>query len=153
MDKFSYIANAHTSYIDELYKQYKENPESVDYSWQKFFEGFDFSQGKYGENGKSKDYAPTAGGISSDNAAKEVRVSQLIHAYRSRAHLKSKTNPVRERRDRRALLDLEDFGLSNEDLNTVFLAGEELGIGASTLAKIVDTLKFIYEGTIGFEYT
>ena len=43
MDKYSYIANAHGEYIDELYKSYKDNQESVDQSWQKFFEGFDFS--------------------------------------------------------------------------------------------------------------
>ena len=44
MDKYSYISNADVGYIDELYKSFKENPENVDESWQKFFEGFEFSQ-------------------------------------------------------------------------------------------------------------
>jgi 2-oxoglutarate dehydrogenase E1 component len=103
MDKYSYISNAHTAYIDELYKAYRQNPESVDYSWQKFFEGFDFSLEKFGEkkvNGSVNGHAKEGVSI------KEVLVSQLIHAYRSRAHLKSKTNPVRTRKDRKALLDL-----------------------------------------------
>ena len=42
MDNFSYIANADTAAIDELYKVYKDNPGNVDITWQKFFQGFDF---------------------------------------------------------------------------------------------------------------
>ncbi|MBO9699002.1 MAG: 2-oxoglutarate dehydrogenase E1 component [Sporocytophaga sp.] len=155
MEKYSYISNAHTDYLDELYKSYKENPESVDYSWQKFFEGFDFSTQKYGENGgKTNGHAAKgAVSVSSDSVLKEIKVSQLIHSYRSRAHLKSKTNPVRERKDRSALLDLKDFGLSDADLDTSFQAGEQLGMAGATLRKIVETLKYIYEGPIGFEYS
>ncbi len=155
MEKYSYISNAHTDYLDELYKSYKENPESVDYSWQKFFEGFDFSTQKFGENGgKTNGHAAKgATSVSSDAVLKEIKVSQLIHSYRSRAHLKSKTNPVRERKDRKALLDLRDFGLSDADLDTPFQAGEQLGIPGATLRKIIETLKYIYEGPIGFEYS
>jgi 2-oxoglutarate dehydrogenase E1 component len=150
MDKYSYISNAHAAYIDELYKSYKENPEAVDYSWQKFFEGFEFSTEKFGEK---KTNGSTNGHAKEGVSIKEVLVSQLIHAYRSRAHLKSKTNPVRERKDRKALLDLKDFGLSEADLETVFQVGNEIGIGPAPLRKIVEALKLIYEGPIGFEYT
>ncbi|MDX5347856.1 MAG: 2-oxoglutarate dehydrogenase E1 component, partial [Hymenobacteraceae bacterium] len=83
---------------------------------------------------------------------KEVAVRNLIHAYRTRGHLRSKTNPVRERKDRHALLDLTDFGLSDADLDTVFQVGEIIGIGPAKLRDIVDALKKIYEGTIGWEY-
>ncbi len=143
MDKYSYIANAHGNYIDELYADYKSDPANVDETWQKFFEGFEFSQTKYGENGAS-----TSGGINE----KEIKVHYLIHAYRSRAHLRSKTNPVRHRKDRGPRLDLEDFDLGNDDLDTVFNAGNEIGIGPATLKDIIKALKKIYEGTIGFEY-
>lgn len=143
MDKYSYIANAHGNYIDELYADYKSDPASVDETWQKFFEGFEFSQAKYGENG-------SASGATLDE--KEIKVHYLIHAYRSRAHLRSKTNPVRHRKDRGPALDLEDFGLSDADLGTVFNAGTEIGIGPSSLKDIIKALKKIYEGTIGFEY-
>ena len=145
MDKYSYIANAHSSYIDELYQSYKQDPESVDITWQKFFEGFEFSQSKYGENGHA---ASASGGVSD----KEIAVSNLIHAYRTRGHLKSKTNPVRERKDRKALLDLSDFGLSEADLDVEFQSGAAIGIGKATLRKIVESLKQIYEGAVGFEY-
>lgn len=157
MDKFSYIANAHTAYIDELYQSYKQNPESVDASWQKFFEGFDFYQ-TYGANGNGKNgsssaiataIAPKTG---SQTSEKEIQVRNMIYAYRQRGHLRSKTNPVRERKDRKALLDLKDFGLSEQDLDSVFEVGSDIGIGAAPLRKIVETLKHIYEGSIGFEY-
>ncbi len=146
MDKYSYISNAHGNYIDELYKNYQENPESVDYTWRKFFEGFEF--GQYSGNGSQSSQAkgPSA------ELDKEIKVRNLIHAYRTRAHLKSKTNPVRERIDRKALLDLKDFGLSEADLEQTFQAGNEIGIGPATLSKIISSLKYIYEGTVGFEY-
>ena len=145
MDKYSYIANAHGSYIDELYQSYKENPDSVDESWQRFFEGFDFSLQKYGEDGAAK----------SDNqllSPKETKVRNLIHAYRTRGHLESKTNPVRPRRDHKALLSIQDHGLTEEDLDLEFEVGATLGIGKASLRKILESLKFIYSGTIGFEY-
>jgi 2-oxoglutarate dehydrogenase E1 component len=53
MDKYSYISNADTGYIDQLYQTYKQEPASVDSSWQKFFEGYDLSSQRYGENGHS----------------------------------------------------------------------------------------------------
>lgn len=149
MDKYSYIANAHGSYIEELYRAYLQNAGSVDESWRKFFEGFEFAE-NYGEtNGLSQ----LSGEITTDQASKEVAVSKLIFAYRSRAHLRSKTNPVRQRKSRNPWLDLELFGLSEADLDTHFQAGNELGIGTATLRKIIDTLKYIYEGTVGFEFT
>jgi 2-oxoglutarate dehydrogenase E1 component len=152
MDKYSYVSNAHVDYIDELYKSYQQDPKSVDESWEKFFEGFEFSQIK--TNGKSDIPALSATGqaSSSSDISKEIKVSKLIHAYRSRAHLLSKTNPVRDRRDRQPRLELANFGLADSDLDTVFQAGEEIGIGAAKLKDIIDTLTYIYEGTIGFEY-
>ncbi len=153
MDKYSYIGNADTSFIEELYQSYKKDPDSIDYSWKKFFEGFDFSLAQYGEGGISSATASgSATTVDSGAISKEIKVRALIHAYRSRGHLKSKTNPVRERKDRKAVLDLKDFGLSESDLDLSFQAGEEIGIGKAPLRKILDSLKYIYEGTVGFEY-
>ncbi len=49
MDKYSYISNAHVAYIDELYEDYKKDPEAIDSSWKAFFDGFDFAINKFGE--------------------------------------------------------------------------------------------------------
>jgi 2-oxoglutarate dehydrogenase E1 component len=148
MDNYTYISNADPKAIESLYQQYLTDPNGVDEGWKKFFEGFDFAQEQFPmlPNGAASP-APT-GGLS----AKEVQVQKLIHAYRSRAHLRSNTNPVRQRKDRKPILDLEDFGLTKADLNTEFQAGNEIGIGKASLQKIIDSLKYIYEGTVGFEY-
>lgn len=166
MDKFSFIANAHVSYIDELYASYKTEPTTIDPSWKEFFDGFDFALTNYGadENGNGKsDVAskpvPKNGALATpgtimdmEQLPKEIKVRALIHAYRSRAHLKSKTNPVRERRDRKPMVDPEYFGLGDGDLKTVFQAGNEIGIGDASLSEILAALKTIYEGPMGFEY-
>src|SRR5690349_57399 len=117
MDQYSYIANAHGAYIDELYKAYQQDPEAVDFGWRKFFEGFEFSQTYPAENGQETAVAakPSAAAGAPGVSDKEVKVFQLIHAYRSRGHLRSNTNPVRPRKDRHAMLELSDFGLSEAD--------------------------------------
>ena len=159
MDKFTYIANAHVAYLDEMYAAYKNDSSSIDPSWKEFFDGFDFAITHYGEGSvpsspsvESKSSALSGTIMHVENLPKEIRVRALIHGYRSRAHLRSKTNPVRERRDRKPLIDPENFGLGQEDMQTVFEAGKEIGIGAATLAQIVDALKTIYEGPMGFEF-
>ncbi len=160
MDKFTYIANAHVAYLDEMYAAYKNDSSSIDPSWKEFFDGFDFALTHY--EGVGSSVAPAAlenqparlsGTIMNvDSLPKEIRVRAMIHAYRSRAHLRSKTNPVRERRDRKPLIDPENFGLVAEDMATVFEAGKEIGIGAANLSQIVQALKTIYEGPMGFEF-
>ncbi len=142
MDKYSYIANAHANYLDELFKAYKQDPESIDESWKKFFEGFEFAQQKYGDSPASGEMA----------TPKEMSVRNLIYNYRSWAHLISDTNPVRPRRPHTAKLELSDFGLSDADLNTEFEVGSEIGLGKTTLKNILDKLKKVYASHIGFEY-
>ncbi|MDJ1468621.1 2-oxoglutarate dehydrogenase E1 component [Cytophagaceae bacterium DM2B3-1] len=151
MDKYSYIANAHGAYIDELYRAYKENPDSVDTSWQKFFEGFEFSN-QYGGNGNGTAVNGATKTGTDVNIQKEIAVRNLIHGYRMRGHLKSDTNPVRQRRDRKPMLDLKDFGLTDADLDTTFEAAREVLGAPATLRKLVESLKKIYEGKIGFEF-
>ncbi len=154
MDKYSYISNAHSSYIEELYKSYKEDPDSVDESWQKFFEGFDFSL-----EFKERDaFVPKSNGtdafdqVATENSVRETRVRELIHAFRTRGHLRSDTNPIRPRRKHKVFLDLENFALSELDLDTEFEVGNRIGIGRASLRKILATLNKVYLGPIGFEY-
>ncbi|MFH6984951.1 2-oxoglutarate dehydrogenase E1 component [Marinoscillum luteum] len=143
MDKYSYISNADVGYIDELYKSYKENPENVDESWRKFFEGFEFSQQRYGDGGPSEEIIA---------GSKEIKVRNFIYAHRSRAHLKSDTNPVRQRRTHNVRLELSNFDLSEADLNETFEVGSEIGLPNATLKEIRDRLARIYLGHIGYEY-
>ncbi len=154
MDQFSYIANADVAALDALYQDYKQNPTSVDESWQNFFKGFEFNQTF---NGTSTG-VPQNGSVSSaqpntaEHTRKEMEVVHLIRGYRSRGHLLSKTNPIGPRKDRQPMLELADFKLSEADLDTTFEAGIELFGKAATLRQIVDALKKVYLGKIGFEY-
>lgn len=144
MDNLSYLSNADSSYIDSLYQSYLQDPESVDFGWQKFFEGFDF--------GKSSGENNIAGGEMSDHFAKEMKVMNMIYGYRSRGHLFTKTNPVRERRKYYPGKELETFGLTKADLDTVFNAGAEVGLGPAKLRDIYRLLEETYCQSIGAEY-
>ncbi len=141
MDPYSFLNTAHTAYFAELYDQYLINPESVEPSWRAFFQGFEFGIDK----ASKKEDIP-------ENILKEFKVVKLINAYRTRGHLFTKTNPVRDRRKYSPNLDLENFGLSKDDLDLSFSAGEIIGIGNSTLADILIHLERIYCDSIGIEY-
>ncbi|MEO8761697.1 MAG: 2-oxoglutarate dehydrogenase E1 component, partial [Bacteroidia bacterium] len=141
MDKFSYVGTSDVNAIEDLFQQYAKDPNSVDASWRDFFKGFEFAQTSYTDKG----------GIP-ENVAKEFKVITLINGYRQRGHLFTKTNPVRHRRTYEPTLALENFGLSDKDLDTVFHAGNELGIGPAKLSDIVAHLKTTYCESIGVEF-
>jgi 2-oxoglutarate dehydrogenase E1 component len=144
MNAFSYISNADVSAIDQLHQQYLLNPESVDFGWQKFFEGFDFGyKQQFGKNGTT---------AISEDALKEINVLNLIQGYRMRGHLFTKTNPVRERRRYEPSLDISNFGLQTADLEKTFQAGTELGMGAAKLKDIIALLDQTYCQSIGAEF-
>ncbi|WP_299884963.1 2-oxoglutarate dehydrogenase E1 component [uncultured Lacinutrix sp.] len=149
MDKYSFLNAAHTAYFADLYEQYQVNPDSVEPSWRAFFQGYDFGSENYGMEGDIID------GVSTqipEHVQKEFQVVKLIDGYRNRGHLFTKTNPVRARRKYAPTLEIENFGLTAQDLNTVFNAGEILGLGPQTLQQIVDHLESIYCDSIGVEY-
>jgi 2-oxoglutarate dehydrogenase E1 component len=137
MDTRSYLSNAEISYIDHLYERYQESPNNVDYAWQKFFEGYALGN-----------QAVEASGF----AGKEIEVLHLIRDYRTRGHLFTKTNPVRPRRKYSPTLGLENYNLSEEDLDTEFEAGVEVGLGKTSLRNIIAMLEQTYCESIGAEY-
>src|ERR1700744_5598820 len=144
MDRLNYINSGNAAYINSLYEAYKQDPESIDFGWQKFFEGFDF--------GRETPVAAATDGETPEHFLKEINVLNMINGYRTRGHLFTKTNPVRERRKYFPGKDLETFGLSDADLDTVFNAGVEVGIGPSKLRDIRDMLEQTYCQSIGAEY-
>ena len=150
MEDFQYITSAHPSYVENLYNDFKKDPSSVDADLKKFFEGFDFAF----DQSTAATAAPASNGTataSNVNVEKELSVFRLIQAYRNRGHLIADTNPIRERKDRKANLDLAFFNLSESDLDTVFEAGKFLKLGAAPLKDILTVLKKSYTGSIGVE--
>ena len=111
MESYSYISNAHPAYIEALYNDYKQNAQSVDTGWQKFFEGFDYAT--IGTNGtSSKTTTATPKTLDTQTLLDELKVFNLVRAYRHKGHLEATTNPIKKRKDRKARLQLADFGLT-----------------------------------------
>ncbi|MGV3656968.1 MAG: 2-oxoglutarate dehydrogenase E1 subunit family protein, partial [Chitinophagaceae bacterium] len=135
MKDFSYITHSHPAYIEGLYNDYVQNPDSVDPEYRKFFEGFDFAitSGANGQAAPAGAAAPTADGA---KVAKELAVYSLIDAYRRKAHLVAHTNPIRPRKDRPANLEPRFFGLADADLTQTFAAGKAIGLEGATLQAI-----------------
>jgi 2-oxoglutarate dehydrogenase E1 component len=145
MKDYSYVYNAHPAYIETMYRNFQQDPASVDEGWRVFFEGFEFnSVGDHSSDGTLLTDA--------NLSVKEFGVMSIIHGFRSRGHLLATTNPIRQRKDRQPHLDLNDYALGDDDLNKVFLAGEEIGLKGATLAQILDKLRQMYAGNMGIEY-
>ena len=154
MKDFQYITNAHPSYVENIYNDYVKNPESVDADMKKFFEGFDFAIGNgLASNGKTVTVAAPPSTLTVTNLDKEFAVYQLIQSYRKKGHLIANTNPLKKRKDRHAGLELSNFNLSEEDLNTKFDAGKFLNLGKSSLKNIVAHLQKSYTHHVGVEYS
>jgi 2-oxoglutarate dehydrogenase E1 component len=141
MDKHSYLGQMDLEVLQQMYNLYLSNPLLVEPSWSRFFEGFEFARSQASNVGLTEDLVD-----------KEFKVIELIDWYRKRGHLFTKTNPVRERRKYYPTLDIANFGLNNDDLDHVFNAGKLIGIGPSSLRRIVDHLDETYCQSVGAEY-
>lgn len=130
--------------IEELYKKYKKNPEDVDESFRFFFQGFELASTNF-------PVKPQTNG-SFINSQKELDVLRMITQYRRRGHLFTKTNPVRSRRTYSPTLAIENFNLSEKDLDIEFEAGKEIGLGRAKLRDIISRLEETYCASIGVEY-
>ena len=142
MDKYSFLGSLHISFYDKLYNQYQKDPDSIDTHWRSFFQGYEFA---------SEPYEPLKNELPI-KISKEFQVISLIEDFRKRGHLFTKTNPVRERRVYSPKLDFKNFELNNEDLQTIFQAGNEVGLGPTTLSHILIHLESVYCQSIGVEY-
>ncbi len=141
MDKFSWLNNSDPAIFEELYQSFKKDPNSVDESWKKFFEGFEFARTDYSQSEPDEKLYPS-----------EFKVIDLINGYRQRGHLFTKTNPVRVRRKYSPNLDIENFGLTKDDLDKEFQAGNEIGIGKAKLKDIISHLEETYCLSVGAEF-
>lgn len=139
MNQLSYLSNTDGEVLEDLYRQYKVDPDSIDIGWRRFFEGFEFSGNLH-----------PAGGT--PFTSKEFKVIELINDYRKRGHLFTETNPVRTRRKYSPTLDVENYGFSKADLESFFEAGADIGIGKATLSDILNQLNQTYCKSIGVEF-
>ena len=152
MKDFSYITQSHPEFIENLYRDFVKDPASVDPDLKKFFEGFDFAVSHAKTTGTSAT-GDSAASASTIDWQKEFAVYGLVMAYRNKGHLVAKTNPIRPRIDRGARLEIAHFGLSEQDLQRTFFAGNLLGLGVVSLAQIIAHLEKSYTSSVGVEFT
>lgn len=161
MKDFSYITNSSPSFIESLYQEFVSNPDGIDPEFRKFFEGFDFAMshsktGSSGSNGVSvtmpKDGQSRPAAVQGVDWKREISAYRLILGYRNKGHLLAKTNPIRPRKDRGANLDLSFFGFTEADMDTEFQAGHLVGLGITTLRKLLEHLQACYATNVGIEF-
>lgn len=127
------VNRANLEYIEQLYGDFKSQPETLAPEWRSFFEGMEFAQeGKFGMSDK------------------ELSVFQLIQAYRADGHTEANLNPLYAPKASE-LLSLQRFGLSEKDLNAKFQVGSLIGKQGATLSEIIAQLKKVYCGTISLQ--
>ncbi len=143
--KHTFLNNADPEAIEGFYLDFLRNPESVDLSWRRFFEGFDFARSLNGALAGYPAQAP-------QKFEQESRVLAMIEEYRVRGHLFTKTNPVRERRKYEDPITLERYGFTAADLDTVFESGREVGLGPAKLRDIIKLMDETYCQSVAVEY-
>ena len=130
--------------VEQLYAQWTHDPQSVDASWQAFFEGYSL-----GSEAVPADAEGGGDGLSVSQAG----VTRLIDAYREIGHYLANLDPLglSPRRDSHELLELSEFGLTEADLDRTFFT-KLYPNHSATLRDIIGALRQTYCGTIGVEY-
>lgn len=153
MDRFSFLGGIHASFIDDLYEKYLKHPDGLEPSWRAFFQGFDFARESFGDEQIDFDGGVCIPPEVPEKIEKEFRVLELINGYRSRGHLFTQTNPVRDRRKYEPTLDHKNFQLTDGDLDETFEAAKEAGLEtAKPLCEIIEHLETAYCQSIGVEF-
>ncbi len=148
MKDFQYITNSHPQFIEGLYNDFLKDPNSIDPEMKKFFEGFDFAV----SSGSVSQVSTSSAAPSGIDWLKEIMVYRLILGYRNKGHLIAHTNPIRKRKDRGANIELGFYGLSEADLDKEFYAGQFVGLGKTSLKKILQHLEKCYASHVGIEF-
>lgn len=161
----SYLFGSNAAYFEDLYHQFLLNEDSVDEEWRFWFKSL-----KNGSDMTDPDHVSIQNQVKSavlnkrtsvvpvsnaqhEHRLKQIKVLQLINAYRFRGHQKAKMDPLGlTNNDVGNELSLEAHELSEDDLKTVFSSGSMFGIDEAPLSEIIERLKATYCGSIGSEF-
>ncbi len=159
----SALYGSNAVYIEHLYEQYLENPDSVSQSWRAKFDIL--HNGIKHETAHSpivdrfeKLASTTVGrlsklqGFTEESVKKQSSVARLINHFRVRGHQIAANNPLGNIQETPPDLELAYYGLAEPDMDTIFHTGTLYGVDKLPLKKILSTLKEIYCGSIGTEY-
>ena len=150
MNSLSVPTHANTAIIEQMYQAWLDQPDSVDPTWRAFFQGFALGN----NNGAlaSALAGPTDANLNIIDSLKQAHVHYLINAYRSIGHLQAHLDPLSAAPAPLAKLSLDQFKLSQADLETSFDTGTYLNGGQMKLRDIIATLQQTYCGHVGVEY-
>ncbi len=160
----SYLSAGNAGYLESLYDQFLENPNSVEAEWRTYFETLIKGQAGRGQSQDVSHYKiqeqlrelakkPKAASISSATLPRQEVVDQLITAYRRFGHLNAQINPLSDEEPVDSRLELKSYQLGPAEMDQNFLTRGVLAKSTATLREIYETLRRIYCGTIGIEYT
>src|SRR6267142_1897287 len=138
-------ARANLHLIEEKYRIWQENPDSVDSGCSAFFEGFELG------NLPERNGAAEAG-VEAREAALQTRVDGLVYAYCSLGHTIARIDPLAETRPTNPLLRLSEFGFTDSDLDLRVSSKFFLDDRPMTLRDMVAGLDRIYADSIGSEF-
>ena len=161
----SYLEGENLAYIEGLFEDYCQDPESVSDDWRQFFDSmsqgeqpvsFDAIRQYFQELAYQKPRAtgPSSASETAEYNPKEIAVAQLIEAYRRFGHSYAKLDPLGlAKKHEMPPLELDYYGLNSNDLRQRFASGSQIGMPNATLQEIVDFLKQVYCQSLGVEYT
>ncbi|MGE5213034.1 MAG: 2-oxoglutarate dehydrogenase E1 component [Nitrospirota bacterium] len=138
-------ARANLHLIEEKYRLWQENPDSVDSGWSAFFEGFELGNIP-DRNGATEAEAEAR------EAALQTRVDGLVYAYCTLGHTIARIDPLAEARPGNPLLRLSEFGFSDSNLDLRVASKFFLDNRSMTLREMVAGLDRIYADSIGSEF-
>ncbi len=164
----SYLFGGNAPFIEELYENYLENPESVPDRWREYFDRMQLLPDAGGAQGiKDVPHAPVVDAfaqrarsgmgrpapVAAGFDRKQVSVVQLIAEYRFRGALLADLDPLK-RWDRPHIPELEPgyYDLTDADMDTVFNTGSLIGPEQAPLRDIIKAMRDTYCGTFGAEY-
>src|SRR3954469_20892175 len=134
-------ARANLHVIEENYRRWQENPESVDSGWSAFFEGFELGNLPQ-RNGAAAKQAETR------ESPLQTRIDGLVYAYRTLGHTIARINPLAEKRPENPLLTLRELGFSEKDLDLQVSSKFFLDNRRMTLREMIAELERTYAGSI-----
>src|SRR5678816_3618058 len=138
-------ARANLHLIEDKYRLWQDNPDSVDSGWCAFFEGFELGN-LSDRNGASE------AEVEAREAALQTRVDGLVYAYCTLGHTIARIDPLAETRPRNPLLRLSEFGFTDSDLDLRVSSKFFLDNRPMTLREMVAGLDRIYADSIGSEF-
>src|SRR6266705_455096 len=141
----SIAARANLDLIEENYRRWRRNPESVDSGWAAFFEGFELGEVPERDGTVTKP-------VEVRESSLQSRVDGLVYAYRILGHTIARVNPLAERRPENPLLTLRELGFSEKDLDLRVSSKFFFDNRQMTLRDMIGALEGIYAGSIGSEF-